>query len=149
MSYLSKDFVYTPMTSLLNYPWPSSKLDLYLHGIGLPFSLLRRCLLPGFHQSLLLSSFYLPCDICPAPACGAYLQVFTNAFNLIAITKVSVDGFPAWFRMFLLFCLMNPINFFFLSTRNVANKMPRPSTSLEEIGPYQAICFSGGRFQWN
>ena len=83
----------------------------YPHGIGLPFSLWRRCLPPGFHQSPLLSSFYLPCGICPAPACGAYLRVFTNALNLIAIRKVSVDGFPAWFRMFLLFCLMNLINF--------------------------------------
>ena len=67
------------------------------HGIGLPFSLWRRCLPSGFHQSPLLSSFYLPCGICPAPACGAYLRVFTNALFLIAIKKVSVDGFPAWF----------------------------------------------------
>ena len=81
------------------------------HGIGLPFSLWRRCLPSGFHQSPLLSSFYLPCGTCPAPACGAYLRVFTNALFLIAIKKVSADGFPAWFRMFLLFCLMNLINF--------------------------------------
>ena len=65
----------------------------------------------GFHQSPLLSSFFLACGICPAPACGAYLRVFTNALFLIAFRQVSVDGFPAWFDMFLLFCLMNLINF--------------------------------------
>ena len=39
--------------------------------------------------------------VCPAPTCGAYLRIFTDAPRFLW----------AWFRMFLLFCLMNLINY--------------------------------------
>ena len=39
--------------------------------------------------------------VCPAPTCGAYLWIFTDALRFLW----------AWFRMFLLFCLMNLINY--------------------------------------